>query len=411
MKIIKELLADRGKLIFFGSTYGLIVLLLILQLLVGILPWLHDRSSPLVWISGISPGQKCKGMLAVRVVAEDKQTAVANMRFLVDDKLVHLRTADMQTVSDTFLLDTDSLTEATYKVKILVTDSSLFAHTTLREYEITVDRTAPVLTLKSAAASSFQGDTLPIFIQADEELKELHGTLFERELVFFPSPAGRECFRTLIGIPVLRAPHSFSFSITATDVAGNETELFVKASIIAKKFHQEQITLTPQKAGLLTDYTAIRNDYKKINAAYGIISPHQLWKDTFLRPAAGRITSPFGEQRVFNNTVYSVHRGIDIANKTGTPINAANSGVIVLAEKLHLFGYTVIIDHGQGVHTMYAHMQRLVAVKGSNIEKGQLIGLMGDTGLTTGAHVHWELRVNGLAVNPGQWMRTAFNFP
>jgi murein DD-endopeptidase MepM/ murein hydrolase activator NlpD len=411
MKIIKELLADRGKLIFFGSTYGLIVLILVLQFLVGVLPWLHDRSSPLVWVSGITPGQKCKGSISVRVVAEDKHTAVASIRFIVNDELFHLRTADMQAVSDTFRLDTDNLVEGTHTVEIQVTDSSLFTHTTLRQYKITVDRTAPVLTLKTENTASFQGDTLPLFIQADEELKELHGTLFEKRLVFFPSQANRKYFRSLIGIPVLKAPQSFSFTITAIDVAGNATELSVKASVIAKKFHQEQITLTPQKAGLLTDYTAIRNDYKKINAAYSIVSPRQLWKDVFLRPAVGRISSPFGEQRVFNNTVYSVHRGIDIANKAGTPINAANNGVVVLAEKLHLFGYTVIIDHGQGVHTMYAHMKRLAVAKDSSVEKGQLIGFMGDTGLTTGAHLHWELRVNGTAVNAGQWMRAAFGFP
>ncbi len=411
MKLIKELLADRGKLTFFGSMYGLIGLLLVFQILVGILPWLNDRSAPLVWVSGITHGKKCRGSLTVRVVAKDNDTAVGRMCFIVDDELIALRTGDTESLADTFLLDTDTLPEGVHSIKVKVVDTSLFAHTVIRQYEISVDRTPPVLTLKSKSTSAFQGDTLPLFIQADEVLEELQGELFEKNLIFFSYAGNKEYFRSLIGIPVLERAKSFKFTLRAIDLAGNEASVNVTVTITAKKFHQEQITLTPQKAGLLTDYTAIRNDYKKINAAYNIVSSRQLWKDTFIRPASGRISSPFGEQRVFNTTVYSVHRGIDIANKAGTPIYAANHGVVVLAEKLHLYGNTVIIDHGQGVHTMYAHMQKLTVTKNSKIEKGHLIGYMGDTGLTTGAHLHWEMRVNNLAVNPDQWIKLVFDFP
>jgi murein DD-endopeptidase MepM/ murein hydrolase activator NlpD len=411
MKLIKEIWEDRGKFIFFTVTYGLIVLLLIFRILVAVLPWLNDESAPLVWISGISHKQCCKGSLSLRVVAEDTQTAVAGIHVFVNEELIASRTGDSACVSDTFFLDTDSLPEGIHSIKVKVTDSSLFAHTSERQYEINVDRTPPVLTLMSKITSALQGDTLPLFIQADEALATLQGEVFEKKIIFFPHPLHRDYFRGLIGIHVLQRPQSFVLVVQASDLAGNEVAIKITISVNAKKFHQEQITLTPQKAGLLTDYTAIRNDYKKINAAYSIVSSHQLWQDAFLRPAAGRVSSPFGEQRVFNFTIHSIHRGIDIANKAGTPIHAANYGIVVLAEKLHLYGNTVIIDHGQGVLTMYAHMQKLAVTKNSRVAKGQLIGFMGDTGLTTGAHLHWEMRVNGLAVNPGQWMETAFAYP
>lgn len=111
-------------------------------------------------------------------------------------------------------------------------------------------------------------------------------------------------------------------------------------------------------------------------------------------PAAGQLSSPFGIRG------YSFHPGVDICNFVGTPIRAAKGGVIVSSGWMGAYGYAVDIDHGGGVVTRYGHCSRLLVSPGQSVEAGQEIAKMGSTGRSTGPHVHFEVRIQGRAVNP-----------
>jgi murein DD-endopeptidase MepM/ murein hydrolase activator NlpD len=105
------------------------------------------------------------------------------------------------------------------------------------------------------------------------------------------------------------------------------------------------------------------------------------------------------------------HLGTDIANQTGTAIYAGSSGVVTLAEHLHIYGNSIIINHGQGVSTSYNHLSEIEVAVGDKVEKNQQIGLMGATGQVTGPHLHWHMAVNGVAVAPEQWIEVSFSTP
>jgi murein DD-endopeptidase MepM/ murein hydrolase activator NlpD len=125
-----------------------------------------------------------------------------------------------------------------------------------------------------------------------------------------------------------------------------------------------------------------------------------------LWPIMGRITSSFGERTdPFAGDEGEFHRGIDIAAPTGTPIHATGDAVVASAGWGSGYGREVILDHGHGITTRYAHMASITVVPDENVTRGQVIGYVGVSGHTTGAHLHYEVRINDTAVNPHRYMR------
>lgn len=126
-----------------------------------------------------------------------------------------------------------------------------------------------------------------------------------------------------------------------------------------------------------------------------------------LWPIAGRVTSSFGERidPFSDDSEGEFHRGIDIAAPAGTAIHATGDGIVVSASWATGYGKEVVIDHGHGVSTLYAHMETMTVIPGETVSRGQVIGYVGVTGRSTGAHLHYEVRIHGTAVNPHRYMR------
>ena len=124
------------------------------------------------------------------------------------------------------------------------------------------------------------------------------------------------------------------------------------------------------------------------------------WTLPFLRPRASEVSSGFGTGRMFNGQVASRHLGVDFRGATGSPIRAANRGVVVLVDTFFLAGRCVYIDHGGGVTTGYFHMSKQLVSVGDTVARGETIGLVGSTGRVTGPHLHWAARYGALTVNP-----------
>lgn len=131
-------------------------------------------------------------------------------------------------------------------------------------------------------------------------------------------------------------------------------------------------------------------------------TPERYWHDPFLLPVQGRISTRFGVRRVLNGVPKRPHGGIDIAAPKGTPIAAANRGVVVMAEDFYLYGKTVVLDHGWGLYTIYAHQDSIEVREGQLLERGQTLGRVGTSGRVTGPHLHFSSFIRGAKVNPEQ---------
>jgi len=130
------------------------------------------------------------------------------------------------------------------------------------------------------------------------------------------------------------------------------------------------------------------------------VSPSRLWSGKFASPVESVRTSEFGVRRSFNHKIQSVHQGLDMRAETGTPVRAMNSGVVIVAREMFFEGGFVVIDHGQGLLTLYMHLSEIKAREGDNVGKQQIIALSGGTGRATAPHLHVGVRWQGIYIDP-----------
>jgi murein DD-endopeptidase MepM/ murein hydrolase activator NlpD len=248
-----------------------------------------------------------------------------------------------------------------------------------------------------------QGQTLVVRVQTDKPMR-LIGFFGGREVRFIGKD-GR--YRGLIGIHAMAKAGPRLLEILSFDEEGTLTIAAKTIEVVEGEFAVEYIYLPPEVSKLL-DPKTVREENERLAKILGIFIPRQMWRSVFSFPLRGMVdvTSPFGIRRSYNGRpARSYHGGIDFRASVGTPVYAANSGRVALAEELKVRGKTVIIDHGLGVMSGYFHLSEIAVVEGKEVKKGDLIGKVGTTGLSTGAHLHWEIKVGGVNVNPLQWTR------
>jgi hypothetical protein len=206
----------------------------------------------------------------------------------------------------------------------------------------------------------------------------------------------------LIAIPFRTAPGPAKLMLSWTNAAGDHSRT-IPFRIVAGKYKTDELKVdssrvNPNKKNI----ERAQKEARKIKRVYAEGSIARLWDGEFQLPMTSDITSPFGNKRVFNGQLKSFHNGVDFRARSATPVYAANSGVVKMAENLFYSGNAVVIDHGTGIFTIYAHLSRIDVTAGQLVEKGQRLGLTGATGRVSGPHLHWGVKVKGVAVNPMQ---------
>jgi hypothetical protein len=178
-------------------------------------------------------------------------------------------------------------------------------------------------------------------------------------------------------------------------------------SVLPGGFPSSTIHLSKDVYALFEDSAAAKAN-QKLRAAFAEYTLEQHWTGTFSFPVPGRETTPFGARRLMQGELKYFHKGIDIAAPKGAVVRAANNGIVRIAEPLPLQGNVVVLDHGLGVDTVYQHLSAILVKPGRRVFKGEALGLVGSTGISTGPHLHWSLFVHGVAVDPAEWVRRVF---
>ncbi len=215
-------------------------------------------------------------------------------------------------------------------------------------------------------------------------------------------------FTSLLAVDRWTAPGLYPLTLSFTAADGQVSTHTRDVQITEGGYAAEYIKLTEDTAAVLGDPAVVAAEAGYIEQTMSGYTPERLWADgeLWLLPSPGVLTSGFGTLRSYNGGGYnSYHAGADIAAPTGTPVYAPADGVVVDTGMLDVRGFVTIIDHGQGVYSGFWHQARILVEPGDEITRGQEIGAVGSTGLSTAAHLHWEMRVNGVQVDAMQWVR------
>jgi murein DD-endopeptidase MepM/ murein hydrolase activator NlpD len=203
-------------------------------------------------------------------------------------------------------------------------------------------------------------------------------------------------YRALIPIENMSKPGSYA--ILAREGAWEE-----KLTVFVKDNEKgiQKIWLDPNKKSL----SPTEKELREIGTAFRTKSPKQLWQGAFIYPSDAPKSSPFGIRRSYNNgPTDSYHKGLDFAAGMGAPVLAPADGEVILtgleSDAYQVHGDTIIIDHGQGLTSIYMHLSKILVKKGDLVKKSQKIGEVGHTGISTGPHLHWGTYLYGISVDP-----------
>jgi murein DD-endopeptidase MepM/ murein hydrolase activator NlpD len=271
--------------------------------------------------------------------------------------------------------------------------------------------TAANWTVRAQPTRLVNGGPVLFQVKPPAKLAALSGTWLGHEVYFSFDTASKTWF-ALAGVSLETVPGSYALELSGNTAAGEgsgKTVAFTRKFTVARgKYPKIQVKLSvegrftepnPEQQKQIAEGVQIKKDYLTR------VTPEREWSGQFTAPAEAEISDVFGSERIFNGKTSSPHQGLDFRVPSGTPVAAMNSGTVLLARPLYFEGNFIVLDHGQGLLTLYLHLSEFKVKEGDQVKRGQVIGLSGGTGRATGPHLHVAVRWQGTYLDPAQLMR------
>ena len=258
--------------------------------------------------------------------------------------------------------------------------------------------TAPTISFSSE--ETVQGDILSVKVNMNSEKGKAEPEISTDlgDPIFISDSEGS--YVAFVPIWYAQNPGSYEINVTAGPV---EKTKFIKVSKYS--FGEQHMTMSSETAESTIGADNANADYnQKVKATFTVFDDQKYWSEPFIRPVDGRVSTEFG---LYRYTTYTGggsrttrHTGIDLGVPEGTPVPASNTGRVIFAGEVIITGNTIVIEHGGGLRTYYFHLSEIDCKEGDMVERGQIIGKVGTTGYSTGAHLHFELKIGAYSLNP-----------
>ena len=265
---------------------------------------------------------------------------------------------------------------------------------------------AQVLDLSLSSTQLGLGQPLKVALETDQKMKDFQVWFLDRKFrsVRQDLSNGQYRYLTYVAVPRRFKPGVRNLTIKGQDAQGQQFSMTREIRLAYPAPQRGAVKLNPKKKALAKRTSTLRNESRLLSRHFRSFRERQFFDEDFHRPAEGRVSSGFGRIRRYNSGATSSHAGVDIANRVGTPVYVSHRGIVVLSESLAIHGHTVLVDHGLGVLSIYNHLSKRHVKVGQDVEQGDLIGDMGQSGVASGPHLHWGLSIQNVRVDPRYWV-------
>jgi murein DD-endopeptidase MepM/ murein hydrolase activator NlpD len=242
------------------------------------------------------------------------------------------------------------------------------------------------------------GEILAITIGTAQPARSVAATLGDRQVALWR--VSSRTWRGVIGLDVEQAPGPLVLAVTAQAETGATITVSRTLIVVPANFPERRLTVPPRFVDPPPEARPrIEREAVALHAIYDR-PPSDRRPEGFVAPVPHRRSSPFGSRSIFNGQARDRHSGLDFASPAGAVVHAPAAGRVALVDDLYFTGNTVVLDHGAGVYSILAHMQRTFVRVGEDVPRGARLGTVGATGRATAPHLHWSVRVGGARVDP-----------
>lgn len=244
-----------------------------------------------------------------------------------------------------------------------------------------------------------QGEFITVSLSLPKPPKTLEGIFYGKNIKFFKRGTSNKYY-ALIGADVIAPPGIHPLEVNVDYGDGKSYSSIDMIFIQEGTFRKENLRFGRKSDIEEKVKKRVYNEWVMIQSILQAGEESQLWNGEFIDPVKGKTTSRFGNQRIFNKELQTVHTGTDFRAPVGTPVRAPNGGRVAFAGTLYYCGNTLLIDHGAGLFSQYCHLNSIRVKNGGIVKRGDIVASSGNSGRTTGPHLHWAIHVNGARVDP-----------
>lgn len=391
---------------------------------VGLLSWyvgnnlyLYYRNvaDPIVLIEGIDEGSFFAGKLTGKISGSHPYK-ISNYSIFIDGKPFKLNSSVSRASFEHLVsIPVDSLDNGKHNIKFVVMSGAR------HQNKVEIDRIFFVdnadlqagFIKQNSENKVLQGRCFHAQFQLNKPIKQAIVTALSHDYFAYPEAHGSLIYEAFIPVDCEQHPSDYAFSIAIQDHVGHSFDLQGTFQVNAFAFKKKMLHVPSGALDREREFTELgEKDFElKMEELTQKSVKEKLWQGAFEIPLAMTgITTEFGIQRVAQERGCYVHKAIDmVASAPRSVVWASQAGIVVLKDRYAHSGNTIIIDHGHGILSMYFHLETYANIEvGQKIRKGNPIGTMGKTGYANGYHLHWEIRVGNVAVDPMQWTKREF---
>ena len=377
--------------------------------------YFSSLSAPLITVVGLQPGGTYTGKVNVIVKGYDTYK-VARMTIKIDGNPYLDKAIGRRSFEYPFVLETELLSEGQHSCEITLENGAYHKSVSQLVFPFFVDNQPlqAAWVKNERDAQVLQGRTLHLQFQTNKEIKEAQIKTLGKSYPCFRESDRLLIYECFVPIDTEEIPKEYSISCIITDRVGNTITRDGTFHVVNFPFKRQTIHIPPEKMKAEDSAGLSEKQFEADVEELAKKSPHEkLWHGRFIMPLdlkdPKQVTSDFGVIRATQERGLRQHKAVDMYAMPKSIVWAPQDGVIVMKGRYAHSGNTIAIDHGWGILSLFFHLDTFGPIEvGDKIKKGNPIGTLGKTGYATGYHLHWELRVNNVPVDPLEWTKPGF---